>query len=58
MATIAEATGGETKVRIWCDAGPLPLAPGGAWLDQNIEEVAGVNRLPVLVLKATRRTFR
>ncbi len=49
-----EATGGESKVRILCDAGPLPLSPGGAWTDQNIEEVKGVNRLPVLVLKTMR----
>jgi hypothetical protein len=54
LATIGEATGGETKVRILCDAGPLPLSPGGAWTDQNIEEVKGVNRLPVLVLKTMR----
>jgi hypothetical protein len=49
-----EAVSGETKVRVWCDAGPLPLSPGGAWTDQNIEEVQGVNRLPVLVLKTMR----
>jgi len=54
LVTLVEATGGETKVRIWSDAGPLPLSPGGAWLDQNIEEVKGLNRLPVLVLKAMR----
>ncbi len=54
LATVVGAAGGETKVRLWCDAGPLPTPPGGAWLDQNIEEVAGVNRLPVLVLKATQ----
>ena len=34
--------------------GAVAARAGGAWLDQNIEEVAGVNRLPVLVLKATR----
>jgi hypothetical protein len=49
---------GETRVRVWSDPGALPrLAPrgdGGAWAEQSVEEVKGVRRLPVLVLKAPR----
>jgi hypothetical protein len=58
LVSLAEAANGETKVRIWSDAGPLPAPPGGAWMEQNIEEVKGINRLPVLVLKAMRPDAR
>src|SRR5207244_1758914 len=55
-----EVTRGETKVRVWSDAGPLPApAPAafgvrGGWTEQNIEAVPGKSRLPVLVLYAGR----
>jgi hypothetical protein len=51
----AQATGGETKVRVWSDPGLVPL-PSGAppWDEQGIEEVKDRVRLPVLVLHAPK----
>jgi hypothetical protein len=43
---------GEIKVRIWCEPGQAPVPPGGAWAEQNVEEVQGRDRLPALVLRA------
>jgi hypothetical protein len=48
------ATQGETKVRVWSEPGVLPLPPREGWAEQNIEEVSGQDRLPVLVLRALR----
>ena len=44
---------GQARVRVWSDSGNLPASSPG-WTEQNIEEVPGRNRLPVLVLGATR----
>jgi hypothetical protein len=51
----AQATGGDTKVRVWSEPGLVPL-PSGAppWDEQGIEEVKDRARLPVLVLHAPR----
>jgi hypothetical protein len=46
------ATAGEIKVRVWSEPGQAPLPPGGAWAEQNVEEVQGRDRLPALVLRA------
>lgn len=48
------AAAGETKVRVWCEPGSLPLPPGGSWSELNLEEVKGKERLPVLVLRSQR----
>jgi hypothetical protein len=50
-----QATGGDTKVRVWSEPGLVPL-PSGAppWDEQGIEEVKDRTRLPVLVLRAPR----
>jgi hypothetical protein len=48
------AARGEIKVRVWSDPGAAPLPPGGAWAEQNVEEVQGQDRLPALVLRAQR----
>jgi hypothetical protein len=45
---------GETKVRVWSEPGVVPLAPGGAWSDRDIEDVQGHDRYPALVLRAQR----
>jgi hypothetical protein len=47
-------TQGETKVRIWSEPDLLPLPPRDGWAEQNLEVVAGQDRLPVLVLLALR----
>lgn len=44
---------GETRVRVWSDAGALPSAPAD-WLEQNLEEVPDQPSLPVLVLRSPR----
>ena len=57
LVTAEQAPDGETRVRVWSDSGQLPLPPDGAedgWGAQNIEEVKGVDRLPVLVLRRLR----
>jgi hypothetical protein len=41
-------------LRVWCEPGRLPLPPSGDWVEKDIEEVNGVNRLPVLELESTR----
>lgn len=49
----------ESKVRVWNDAGPVPVGPleernaRDGWAETNIEEVAGRPRLPVLVVRST-----
>ncbi len=48
------AARGTTKVRVWTEPGAVPLPPGGAWSEQNVEEVGGQDRLPALVLLAPR----
>ena len=51
-----QAPDGETRVRVWSDSGQLPLPPEGedGWGVQSIEEVQGMDRLPVLVLRRLR----
>jgi hypothetical protein len=51
----AQATGGETKVRVWSQPGWVPL-PAGAppWDEQGTEEVKDRTSLPVLVLHAPK----
>lgn len=46
-------TRGETKVRVWSEAGVFPVA-GDGWREQNVEVVNGRDRLPVLVLRGER----
>ncbi len=46
-------TRGETRARVWGDAGLMPVGADG-WAEQNLEVVAGRNRLPSLVLRADR----
>jgi hypothetical protein len=48
------AAPGGTKVRVWSDPGVVPVAPGGVWIQENIEEVQGHDRLPALVLTTQR----
>jgi hypothetical protein len=45
---------GETRVRIWSESSNLQTASTTGWVEQNIEEVPGRSRLPVLVLRAAR----
>jgi hypothetical protein len=45
---------GETRVLVWSESGLLPLPPRDGWNLQNIEQVPGRDRLPVLVLRSTR----
>jgi hypothetical protein len=46
---------GETRVRVWSEAGAMPTAPADRhWLEQNLEEVPGRDSLPVLVLRSPR----
>jgi hypothetical protein len=54
LAVVELATDGDAHVRVWGDSGRLPLPPGGAWSEQDVEVVQGKNRLPVLVLASTR----
>ena len=57
LVTAEQAPDGETRLRVWSDSGQLPLPPDdadGGWGVQNIEEVKGVDRLPVLVLRRLR----
>ena len=44
---------GTGRVRIWSE-GNLPTTSSAGWAEQNIEDVPGRNRLPVLVLHAAR----
>jgi hypothetical protein len=41
---------GETKVRVWAEPGCLPVA-GEPWVEEAVEEVPGMNRLPALVVR-------
>jgi hypothetical protein len=69
LAAPETATSTETRVRIWPEPGALPRADGDDWSELPVEEVASrvpgetattdrdrLNRLPVLVLRSTRRT--
>ncbi len=48
-------TRGESRVRLWCDAGALPvLLDGTPWTTQPIEDVAERTILPALVARAPR----
>ncbi len=50
---VAEATTRlQTIVRIWSEPGMTPIPLGKNWIEQPLEEVAGVRRLPGLVLRA------
>jgi hypothetical protein len=46
-----QATQGETKVRVWCDAGEEPKPTGRAWTELPTEIVPEQDTLPVLVLR-------
>lgn len=45
---------GELRVRVLAEPGSRPAPAGPGWAEQNIEEVPGRQRLPVLVLRAGR----
>jgi hypothetical protein len=53
---VPEQAQGEIRVRVWGEPGELPkLVQGdrlGGWTEQAIEEVAGQDRLPALVVRA------
>jgi hypothetical protein len=55
LVTPAQATRGETKVRLWSEPGCLPApASDRPWEPRSVEEVKDRPRLPVLVLRAPR----
>jgi hypothetical protein len=47
----AQATRGESKVRVWSDPGHLPNVAGGRWEELPTEVVAERDSLPALVLR-------
>lgn len=49
LVAVEQATGGDSRVRIWSESGFLPRAASPSWEVRNIEEVKG-HDLPVLVL--------
>jgi hypothetical protein len=46
---------GDIHLRVWSESGGhLPSDPSRGWSEQNIEEVPGRTRLPVMVLRSSR----
>jgi hypothetical protein len=55
LAVPEGVTSAETRVRVWAETGTPPQAEGDDWAETPVEEVRGEPRLPVLVLRSTRR---
>jgi hypothetical protein len=45
---------GTTRVRIWADDSPPPVAFGPGWSESKVEQVEGDSRLPARVLRSSR----
>src|SRR5207237_381304 len=51
LVQVAEATRGETKVRVWADPGVQPAIAGSGWEEAGAEVVPDRDSLPALVLR-------
>jgi hypothetical protein len=54
VAAEGTASRGESKARVWCEPGALPLLAPGAWDERNLEIVEGEKRLPALAAASNR----